>query len=267
MSDHCCCPKCEKVIVNCCCGAQAAPTPVQPPAPPAPPNGGTPPPPPPPPQPSCTLARVDFVTLRVSDDSETGAGDWTLVLEANGIQEIKEYPDDFIDDDDGIPYDIGVSINVPIDQFTTELRVKVSGYERDSGFNGENDILPMAQRTWSEAQNFGLGQTFDISANNDDAAYTVSARISCAQKSSSVLSRSELVRSATWRLERENQKREKHKKPPLDISDARALNQSIRSLERKGWNLKTVSGDEFIFEGLGRVPSLRMEDPRRKRVK
>lgn len=67
-----------------------------------------------------------------------------LLARHNGIQDIKEYPDDLIDDDDNIPYDIGVSINVPIDPFTSELRVKVSGYERDSGFNGENDILPAA---------------------------------------------------------------------------------------------------------------------------
>jgi hypothetical protein len=142
--------------------------------------------------------------------------------------------------------------------------VKVSGYERDSGFNGENDILPIAQRAWSAAQDFGIGQTFDIAANNDDAAYSVTVRISCARQSSLVLGRAELVQSATWRLERENQKRAKHNKPPLEITDARALNLSIRSLERKGWKLKTVSGDGFIFEGLGRLPSLRMEDPRNR---
>ncbi len=254
---------CHKVIVNCGQGGGPTTTPATEP----PPTQETPPPVETKPTPVCTMARVDFVTLRVSDDAEWGAGDWTLVLEANGIQEIKEYPDNFIDDDDGIPYDIGVSINVPIDQFTSELRVKVSGYERDSGFNGENDILPVAQRTWSKAQDFGIGQTFDVSANNDDAAYSVTARISCARQSSMVLSRSQLVRSSTWRLDREILKLAKHKKPPIEITDALALNQSIRSLERKGWKLKTVSENEFIFEGLGRVPSLRMNDPRKPRKK
>lgn len=261
MCDNNCSCGCHKVVVCCGGGGVTAPAPTPTPTPEPTP---TTPEPQPQPTPSCTLARVDFVTLRVTDDAETGAGDWTLVLEANGIQEIKEYPDDFIDDDDGIPYDIGVSVNVPIDQFTTELRVKVSGYERDSGFNGENDILPIAQRAWSAAQNFGIGQTFDISANNDDAAYSVTVRISCARQSSLVLSRAQLVQAATWRLDREIQKLAKHKKPPVEITNARALNQSIRSMERKGWTLKTVSGDEFIFEGLGRVPSLRMEDPRRR---
>lgn len=203
------------------------------------------------------MVRVDFLNLRVSNDAESGDGDWTLVLEANGIQEIKEYPDDYIDDTAGVPYDIGVSINVPIDQFTTELRVKVSGYERDDWFNGSNDYLPVAQRVWTPAQNFGLGQTFDISATNDEAGYSATVRISCAQQSTMLMSRSQLVQAATSRLERKNRKRAELKKPRIEMNEGEALNQTVRSLERKGWTLRTVNGDDLIFEGHGRAPALK----------
>lgn len=260
MSENCCSCNPPKMVVNCCGAGVETKPPIPVPIPQPQPQPD--PKPNPQPEPQCRALRVDFVTLRVTEDGDTGAGDWTLVLEANGVQEIKEYPDDYIDSDDNIPYDIGVSINVPIESSTNELRIRVSGYERDSGFNGENDPLPICQRAWSKGDNYGIGQAFDLPANNDKAAYSVTVRISCATQTTAVFSKSELVESSKWRMERETKRLTRHNKPPFEQSDAKALNMAIGVLRRKGWVLKTVSDGIYFFEGFGRVPILRMKDPR-----
>jgi hypothetical protein len=259
MSEHCCSCNPPKVVVNCSgSGIEPKPQPEPNPQPQPQPE----PKPGPQPEPQCRVVRVDFVALRVTEDGDTGAGDWTLVLEANGIQQIKVYPDDYIDQDDNIPYDIGVSINVPIESTTNELSVKISGYERDGFANGENDALPIASRIWSRSTNFGIGQAFDVSAANKDAAYAATIRISCATQSTAVFSKAELIASTEWRTKREINRLAKHNKPAIERSDANSLNAAIGSLRQKGWVLKTVSDGIYFFEGFGRTPTLRLRDPR-----
>jgi hypothetical protein len=222
----------------------------------------------PPPQPVCDRVRVTFISLHVTDDGETGDGDWTLYFDVNGVFNSHEFADDSIDDGQNLDYQINVFVDVPIDPFTTDLTVRVTGLERDSGVNGGDDPLTVAERTFPRSDNFGIGRVHTIPSNPPEGDqigdYQVRVRIDCLNLTTSVVSLTTLRQAASWRLERENRKRARYNLPPLPTDDAALLGRSLSYLRKKGWTLKTILGENFILEGVGDRIDLRTSDPRPK---
>ena len=220
----------------------------------------------PPPQPVCDRVRVNFISLRVTDDGENGDGDWTLYFDVNGVLDSHVFADDSIDDGQNLDYQINEFVDAPIDRFTTELTVRVTGLERDSGLNGGDDPLAVAERTFSRSVNFGIGRVHTIPSNppagDQVGDYEVRIRIDCLNLTTSVVSLTTLRQAASWRLERENRKRARYNLPPLPTDDAALLGRSLSYLRKKGWTLKTILGENFIFEGVGDRIDLRTSDPR-----
>ncbi|CAK0776287.1 hypothetical protein CCP3SC1_820007 [Gammaproteobacteria bacterium] len=222
----------------------------------------------PPPKSVCDKIRVSFVSLTVSDDGDNGNGDWTLQFDVNGLVASYAFPDDAIDDTLNIAYPINQEIIVPIDALTPQLDIRITGVERDGGFNGADDSLVTAERTFGSAENFGIGGVYDItsgpSCGDAIGGYSVRARIECLTLTTSVVSIETLREASIWRLERENAKRLRLRLPALHIDEAALLDRSIGYLRANGWILKTIYGENFIFEGVGKRIDLRVRDPRSK---
>ena len=225
----------------------------------------------PPPQPVCDRVRVTFISLHVTDDGENGDGDWTLNFDVNGEFNSHVFADDSIDDGQNLDYRINKFVDVSIDPFTTDLTVRISGLERDSGLNGGDDPLAIAERTFPRSDNFGIGRVHTIPSNptagDQVGDYEVRIRIDCLNLTTSVVSLATLRQAALWRLERENTKRERYNLPPLPSDDAALLERSLSYLQKKGWTIKTILGENFIFEGAGDRIDLRTSDPRPKKGK
>ena len=110
---------------------------------------------------------MTFISLHVTDDGENGNGDWTLNFDVNGVGTSNVFPDDAIDDGQNLDYRIDKFVDVPIDQFTTGLTVRVTGLERDSFLNGADDPLTVAEKTFSPAENFGIGGVHTLLSGAD----------------------------------------------------------------------------------------------------
>ena len=167
---------------------------------------------------------MTFISLHVTDDGENGNGDWTLNFDVNGVGTSNVFPDDAIDDGQNLDYRIDKFVDVPIDQFTTGLTVRVTGLERDSFLNGADDPLTVAEKTFSPAENFGIGGVHTLlsgqTAGNQVGYYELRVRIECLSLTTSAVSLGTLRQAAGWRLARENQKRVARNLPPLPDDDA-----------------------------------------------
>jgi hypothetical protein len=220
----------------------------------------------PPPQPVCDRVRVTFISLHVTDDGERGDGDWTLNFDVNGIFNSHVFPDDAIDDGQNLDYRIDKFVDAPIDPFTTDLTVRITGLERDGGLNFGDDPLTIAERTFPRSDNFGAGRVHTLTsgptAGDQVGDYEVRIRIDCLNLTTSVVSLATLRQAALWGLERENRKRARYGLPPLPKDDAILLERSLSYLQKKGWTLKTIHGENFVLEGLGDRIDLRTSDPR-----
>jgi hypothetical protein len=86
--------------------------------------------------------------------------------------------------------------------------------------------------------------------------------VDCLNLTASVVSLSTMRQAAWWRLESENRKRERIKLPPLPKDAPALLGRSLSYLQKKGWTLKTILGESFIFEGVDSRIDLRTSDPR-----
>lgn len=231
MSDHFCCPKCEKVIVNCCCGTQAASAPGQP---------STTPPPPPPPPPQCTRAQVRINSVHVirSDaDADPGANaEWRLTVTVNS--QSKTWINDYVKD--GTTATLGWDFVVDLVNASTTISLQSSGYEDDD--LSANDPLPNTQRTHGSDDDWGIGATRQLSGSNTDFEYTINYSVSCLQQAArSVISRQAAVEAVQARLEARGVKTSR--------SEDELLTTFINKVVARGGELSQIAPDMLVWEG------------------
>ena len=121
--------------------------------------------------------------------------------------------------------------------------ISVSGVEDDTFFD---DDLPGFTHTWGGAQNFGLGAR-QGTGSNGSITYQMNYTISCAQRTTTVVSRATVLAFA-------GQSRKVRGK---STSDEALLSFGLRKLRGKGLEVvSTTSAGEFILEGPGNIPTL-----------
>lgn len=183
-----------------------------------------------------------------------GVHQWNLTVTVNGIAR------NFTNDDvrDNQSFSLSMDFTVDIDDPNTVINIQASGFEQQ--LFGTNP-LPTAVGTHGSGDNFGIGTTHQISGSSQNFSYSISYSISCLtqeQVQNSIAARSQVLQLLKGLIPDELAQQ---------INDDRLVANFIRRVEDNGLKLKTIEGENLIFEGtqsVGRIVKSIYNVPKKK---
>ncbi len=207
----------------------------------------------PPPVQRCSrlLVRVDSIHVSKADSfgvfAEWGAAEWRLTITVNDQSRTWSYDDV----EDGRDYQLGYDFTIEIPNDNATVSIRASGFEDD--LIGD-DALPSSQRTHGSSDNYGVGGTRQLTANNSDFDYTINYTVTCLQNTPvSMISRQAMAAMVSSHVERRSADR---KVKVSKLSEADALTVFVSRMASRGVKFARMDGDLAVFEGTRSVQSV-----------
>jgi len=188
------------------------------------------------------VCKVLFTSIEVLHEGEKSSGEWELELNVNGRR--KTWSKDEI-----VQKNYNLDIEFTLSSCNSPIQIKICGWEKDYGKPGRwydfvrdtDDPLPeILVNHLSPSKDESVLKTYaEIGkARGIDASYRIYYEILRVCKEIKAISKSEIISAVS----------NKHTKSKA--TETEILSEGLNIIKKAGWELKGITNDVFIFEGI-----------------